>query len=917
MAAGVGLLCFLASGSVWAQEVTLHIQGRDVYAGLPFVLAVSATGFEPEPEPEISELEIAGAEVTYLGVSPNVTSTISISGGRRVESRRVEYVYRYRIEASRAGTYAVPAITVTQGQTQAASPPRRFQATEVPVTDEMQIALGLPERPVWVGESFDLTVDWLLRREPSDMNFSIPLLDDPSLFDVHEPDDSGGRRRGQQGLPVIVGDRELNVPFTQEAVTEGGQSFTRVRMSLPVTPIKAGRFEVPPTQVLAQLKTGTARDRFGFRIPQTKLFRASDVARTLEVRPLPLSGKPASFAGAVGTAFSIKVQASRTVVRVGEPIVLDILIRGDGRMEGLSLPGLINEQGLAADRFAVADDAIAGVVGEDGSSKRFEVTVRLESADVREIPRLGFSYFDPKRGVYETVYSEPIALQVAGSSVVGAGDVVSAVNQRRAGAADAAAPGASAASDTGGAGIRSFVGAELGLSNAATTTATVWTRAAVRPVLIALYVVPLVIFGLLLWQRRTRARRDLSSELRQARRQLEEALSKAGTAPARDAAPALLSALRALARVTGQRDQSDVTARIETVAYSPAAASEPLDEALRADVQALMESWLKQARAQRGGAAGADIRPIALSLLCALTFVSAWLFAAGAAHAVAQGPEQTDTQRRDGPEPGAERPVTEDVMDEPADVQTEAKTDAQVGAASFEQARAIYNQALAEQDRAARTRGFARAERMYRELVASHPNRPALLTDWGNAALGAQDLGRATLAYRRALELDPDLARAERNLAWVRERGPSWLPRPRDRGALESLLFWNRFLSVPARHVVAALAFAAALMLLAPWGRGRRVLVPVAIVPALIWLLMLASIVYQRDASRDAVVLTDGLRLRAADSVGAPMALPDPLPAGAEVVVEETRGVWARVVLADGSAGWLASNGLGRVYEAD
>ncbi len=895
LAVGVGLLCFLASGSVWAQEVTLHLQGRDVYAGLPFVLAVSATGFEPEPEPEISEFEIAGAKVTYLGVSPNVTSTISISGGRRVESRRVEYVYRYRIEVSRAGTYAVPEITVTQGQTKAASPPRRFQATEVPVTDEMQIALGLPERPVWVGESFDLTVDWLLRREPSDMNFSIPLLDDPSLFDVHEPDDGSGRRRGQQGLPVIVGDRELNVPFTQEAVTESGQSFTRVRMSLPVTPIKAGSFEVPPTQVMAQLKTGTARDRFGFRIPQTKLFRASDVARTLEVRPLPLSGKPASFAGAVGTAFSIKVQASRTVVRVGEPIVLDILIRGDGRMEGLSLPGLINEQGLAADRFAVADDAIAGVVGEDRSSKRFEVTVRLESADVREIPRLGFSYFDPKRGVYETVYSEPIALQVAGSSVVGAGDVVSAVNQRRAGAADAAGTGASAAGDPGGAGIRSFVGAELGLSNAATTTATVWTSAAVRPVLIALYVVPLLSFGLLLWRRRTRDRRGQSSELRQARRELEAALSQAGAAPARDAAPALLSALRTLARVTGQRDQSDVTARIETVAYSPAAASEPLDEALRADVQALMESWLKQARAQRGGAAGADIRSIALSLLCALTFAGTLMFAAGAAHAEVQDPEQTDTERRDGPGPA----------------------DALVGTPSFEQARAIYNQALAEQDRAARTRGFARAERMYRQLVAMHPNRPALLTDWGNAALGAQDLGRATLAYRRALELDPSLTRAERNLTWVRERGPSWLPRPRDRGALESLLFWNRFLSVPARHVVAALAFAAALMLLAPWGRGRRVLVPVAIIPALIWLLMLASIFYQRDASRDAVVLTDGLRLRAADSVGAPMALPDPLPAGAEVVVEETRGAWARVVLADGSAGWLASSGLGRVYETD
>ena len=40
---------------------------------------------------------------------------------------------------------------------------------------------------------------------------------------------------------------------------------------------------------------------------------------------------------------------------------------------------------------------------------------------------------------------------------------------------------------------------------------------------------------------------------------------------------------------------------------------------------------------------------------------------------------------------------------------------------------------------------------LLRDLAAAHPASPDLLTDWGNAPLGAPDVRRATLAYRRAL----------------------------------------------------------------------------------------------------------------------------------------------------------------------
>src|SRR5262249_34920537 len=119
-------------------------------------------------------------------------------------------------------------------------------------------------------------------------------------------------------------------------------------------------------------------------------------------------------------------------------------------------------------------------------------------------------------------------------------------------------------------------------------------------------------------------------------------------------------------------------------------------------------------------------------------------------------------------------------------------------------ARGAYMQALAEGDRDRRTAAFARAEEALGALAADFADRPELLCAWGNAALGAEALGRATLAYRRALRLAPDLGRARRNLDWVRKQAPEWLPREARAGAIDSLFFWHRTMSVTQRNLIAA-----------------------------------------------------------------------------------------------------------------
>ena len=70
----------------------------------------------------------------------------------------------------------------------------------------------------------------------------------------------------------------------------------------------------------------------------TKLFRASDVARTLEVKPLPETDRPASFAGAVGAQFSIDgrrraARSSSSASRSSSTIT----VKSDQRLDTLAL----------------------------------------------------------------------------------------------------------------------------------------------------------------------------------------------------------------------------------------------------------------------------------------------------------------------------------------------------------------------------------------------------------------------------------------------------------------------------------------------------------------------------------------------------------------------------------------------------
>ncbi len=236
-----------------------------------------------------------------------------------------------------------------------------------------------------------------------------------------------------------------------------------------------------------------------------------------------------------------------------------------------------------------------------------------------------------------------------------------------------------------------------------------------------------------------------------------------------------------------------------------------------------------------------------------------------------------------------------------------ATAGADANASTLEQALAAYRSAQENASPADRTAAFARAERLFAAAAAEGNAGPELWTNLGTAALQAEHLGTAILAYRRALALDPDHRHALQNLTHARGLLPAWVPRPEGGGMLDSLLAWEHALSARERRGAAALAFlVAAAMIGGALAGGSGALRLLAVFPLIVWALLFASDTFAA-AERGGVLTAPDTIARAADSRNAPARFAEPLPAGTEVTIAEARGEWARVVLANGRDAWVSA----------
>ena len=228
----------------------------------------------------------------------------------------------------------------------------------------------------------------------------------------------------------------------------------------------------------------------------------------------------------------------------------------------------------------------------------------------------------------------------------------------------------------------------------------------------------------------------------------------------------------------------------------------------------------------------------------------------------------------------------------------------------IKQAFTAYSQAQEATKRAARMENFQRAQYLFALVSEQGVETAALYTNIGTAALQAENLGNAVLAFRRALEIDPDYPQALQNLQQARALLPAWVPKPIEESTLDSFFSWRRSLSTAEQSGIAALLFLLCSIGFATSIRWGLVLARnLALLPLLLWMVFVVSHIVDitTNEGRDAVIMVGDTIARVADSANAPQRFSQPMSAGTEVKVLEVRddSNWAHVSLFNGRDAWV------------
>ena len=120
------------------------------------------------------------------------------------------------------------------------------------------------------------------------------------------------------------------------------------------------------------------------------------------VLPLPEEGRPENFAGAIGD-LSFDLSASAAEVNLGGQITLMMTIKGIGNYSTVSIPCMKKAAGikLYGPRTIKGDNSVV-----------YEQAVRIQSADVREIPEMVFTFFNPIAKKYMSLTKGPIPIRI-------------------------------------------------------------------------------------------------------------------------------------------------------------------------------------------------------------------------------------------------------------------------------------------------------------------------------------------------------------------------------------------------------------------------------------------------------------------------------------------------------------------------
>jgi hypothetical protein len=334
----------------------------------------------------------------------------------------------FALTPTQPGTFNIPALqAVVNGQTLVSQPLKLTAVKAAPPSSDKageQLAflkLFVPRKEVYVGEVIAVELQVYIRDGVANAE---NVLQSFESF--------GGTPLKAEGFSI------MKTAHAQRRRTRVGNSnFTLTTLVTSLSPVKTGTLsigamDIPPIPlqlpVSGQQRRRDPFDPFGmFQQLQERRVTLVVEPESLTALPLPKENVPANFNGAVGS-FALAVTAGPTNVAMGDPITVKVQLTGRGAFDSLALPDQVAWHDFNSYPPTSKIDT-TDALGLQGS-KTFEQVIVPQKAEVKEIPPLTFSFFDPEQKNYRTLSSGAIPLIVRPSSSAAA-PTISAVAGKR------------------------------------------------------------------------------------------------------------------------------------------------------------------------------------------------------------------------------------------------------------------------------------------------------------------------------------------------------------------------------------------------------------------------------------------------------------------------------------------------------
>ena len=441
------LIHFAVPLSAQSPKIKASVDTQEIFIGESVEYQIEIRNVENPPKPDLSSVRLE-FDIEPTGDESRNQSSTTILNGRMSQRNIYNHIYTYRLKPKLSGKLTIPASTATLDGKSLATNPIEITVQEAEEQDLVIVRMIASQAEIFPTQSFSVSLRVLVKPIPNSSFDPVQVLRrrpphlQTDLVNIPEglkADDKSEWLRSmlsKSGAGFTINDFstqsgslfdspkaavfDLRSGRETRKDLEGNEvEYFVYEMTRNFTAERTGTYTFGPAVVKGTFVTGSDGTDFNGK----KLVAIAPAIQVL-VKEVP-SPRPATFTGGIGS-YSVKAIASRTKLRVGDPLTLNLdFERGanSGSLELLSAPDLGSIEPIVSD-FDIIDSNPTGRV--DGDTKKFGYAIRPKRQGV-SVPPITLSTFDPISQKFVEITTQPIALDVAEASQVSSAELVGAM----------------------------------------------------------------------------------------------------------------------------------------------------------------------------------------------------------------------------------------------------------------------------------------------------------------------------------------------------------------------------------------------------------------------------------------------------------------------------------------------------------